>query len=80
MWRNKKKAAGRLFAKMKGAKNVIFFDTETTGLEDDAKIIQFSGRMYSYDWYTKGLKERYHLALLDVRFCQVLSVPVSSFQ
>ena len=59
MWRNKKKAAGRLFAKMKGAENVIFFDTETTGLEDDAKIRQFSGRMYSYDWYTKGLKERY---------------------
>lgn len=48
-WRNIEKNKEEILSKMKTATTVIVFDTETTGLKDDAKIIQFSAIKYYID-------------------------------
>ena len=52
-WRNKEKRKNEILKYVKVDSTVVAFDVETTGLGDDAKIIQFSAIKYkvmpSYD-------------------------------
>lgn len=41
-WRNIQKGREDFFSIFNGAKSIIVFDTETTGLGSDAKIIEFA--------------------------------------
>ena len=49
MWRNKLKTAGFLMHTLSSYKSFIIFDTETMGLKDFDKILQFSGVLYEID-------------------------------
>lgn len=49
MWRNMQRTKEEVLPLLKTAKSIIVFDTETTGLGSDAKIIQFSGIRYTID-------------------------------
>lgn len=49
MWRNVMKTKREVMPLFYGSKKVIIFDTETNGLNKDAKIIQFSGIRYDID-------------------------------
>lgn len=55
MWRNVNRNRSRFLNMLRGAQSVLVFDTETTGLGPDAKIIQFSAVKYSIR--KNGLKE-----------------------
>lgn len=46
MWRNSKRTFDEIMPLIKSSQKLIVFDTETTGLGKDAKIIQFSGIRY----------------------------------
>lgn len=49
MWRNVIKTKREVLPLFYGSERVVVFDTETTGLGKDAKIIQFSGIRYDLD-------------------------------
>lgn len=49
MWRNTEKTKREIETLLVPGTNLIIFDTETTGLGKDAKIIQFSGIRYIID-------------------------------
>lgn len=49
MWRNKLKTASFLMHTLSSYKSFIIFDTETMGLKDFDKILQFSGILYEID-------------------------------
>lgn len=54
-WRNIQKGREDFFSIFNGAKSIIVFDTETTGLGSDAKIIEFAA--VRYEICPSGLKE-----------------------
>lgn len=49
MWRNVIKTKREVLPLFYGSERIVVFDTETTGLGKDAKIIQFSGIRYDLD-------------------------------
>ena len=54
-WRNIQKGREDFLSIFNGAKSIIVFDTETTGLGSDAKIIEFAA--VRYEICPSGLKE-----------------------
>lgn len=60
-WRNIAKGKEEFIKKFYGAKSIIVFDTETTGLGKTAKIIEFAA--VRYDITKTGLKETHKIDL-----------------
>lgn len=60
-WRNVQKAREDFFSIFNGAKSIIVFDTETTGLGSNAKIIEFAA--VRYEICPNGLKETHKIDL-----------------